>query len=263
MSRTYHIPQRDLSALKAQLNSVGWFIPPFVSVGFIEMSLNLQAAKGNGPFTQSDLEEMLAFMYGPKHLAAMVLHRYPSVPVVTLYAKTIAEAVWAHFAGLHHVAVGGLIPVVEGVARRLAGERGLQSDGQLKARFRDLASSVKNEVVQRSIGATAEIIDMLDSFSCFIESYFYVNSDLYPLIDGTNRHGVVHGAFTDAAYGRPLNFFKTIAAIDFLTLISSFTTSRMSGLAPDDTPESTSLAARYLAVHDLCAMPSMRENTTI
>jgi hypothetical protein len=179
LSRTYHIPQRDFSDLKAQLNSIGWFIPPFVSVGFIEMSLNLQAAKGNGPFTQSDLEEMLAFMYGPKHLAAMVLHRYPSVPVVTLYAKTIAEAVWAHFAGLHHIAVGGLIPVVEGVARRLAGERGLQSDGQLKARFRDLASSVKNEVVQRSIGATAEIIDMLDSFSCFIESYFYVNSDLY------------------------------------------------------------------------------------
>jgi hypothetical protein len=108
--------------------------------------------------------------------------------------------------------------------------------------------------VKRRIGATAEIIDMLDSFSCFIEAYFYASSETYPLLDGTNRHGVAHGAYTDAEYGRPLNFYKTIAAIDFLTFISSLMTTSMSGFAPDYTPESRALAARYIAIKGLRAL---------
>jgi hypothetical protein len=93
LTRTFKIPPRDFSALKAQLNSIGWFLPPFVSVGFIEQRLREHELRGGGAFTQDDLEQMLAFLYGPHHLARMVLHRYPSVPVVGLYAQTIAEAV--------------------------------------------------------------------------------------------------------------------------------------------------------------------------
>jgi hypothetical protein len=128
LTRTFKIPPRDFSALRAQLNSIGWFLPPFVSVGFIEQRLREHEMRGGGVFTQDDLEQMLAFLYGPHHLARMVLHRYPSVPVVGLYAQTIAEAVWAHFSGLPHVAAGGLIPAIEGIGRRLATERGLDSE---------------------------------------------------------------------------------------------------------------------------------------
>jgi hypothetical protein len=49
-------------------------------------------------------------------------------------------------------------------------------------------------------------------------------------------------------YGRPLNFFKTIAAIDFLTYLSLLKPLNMSGFAPDDTPASKTLAARYSAI---------------
>ena len=75
---------------------------------------------------------------------------------------------------------------------------------------------------------------------------FRSSSQEYSLVDGTNRHGIAHGAYADAEYGRPLNFYKTIAAIDVLTFISSLKTTTMSGFVPDDTPESTSLAARYI-----------------
>lgn len=55
----------------------------------------------------------------------MVLNRYPNVPIVSEYKESIAEAVSAHFLGLGHVAVAGLIPVVEGIGRRLYEQRGL------------------------------------------------------------------------------------------------------------------------------------------
>ncbi len=65
------------------------------------------------------------------------------------------------------------------------------------------------------------------------------------------RHGIGHGAYTDSQYGRPLNFYKTIAAIDFLTFISSLATTKMSGFVPDHTPESRNLAARYISLANM------------
>lgn len=247
MNTVFRIPPRDLSDVKAKLNSVGWFMPPYVTVGFLEM-VAIGVERAGGRFTQNDLERVLAVVYGPDRMASMVLNRYPQMPVITLYSATIAEAVLAHFFGLHHVAVGGLIPVIEGAGRRLAGDRGLNKDGHTKDVFRDLAGYAKDDVIKRRIGATNEIVEMFDSFNRFIEDYFYVRSQAYPLSDGTNRHGIEHGAYTDAEYGRPLNFYKTIAAVDFLTFISSLKTTTMSGFVPDDTPESTSLAARYVAM---------------
>ena len=225
-------------------------MPPYVTVGFLDM-VALGVERAGGQFTQDDLEKVLAVVYGPDRMASMVLNRYPQMPFIMLYSETIAEAVLAHFFGLHHIAVGGLIPVIEGAGRRLAGDRGLNEDGYTKDVFRDLAGYAKDDVIKRRIGATNEIVEMLDSFYQFIENYFYANSQAYPLVDGTNRHGIAHGAYTDSEYGRPLNFYKTIAAIDFLTFISSLETTTMSGFVPDDTPESTSLAARYVAMGNM------------
>jgi hypothetical protein len=250
MIRTLQIPPRDFSDLTVRLNSVGWFLPPFVSVGFIEQCLHEQEILGSGPFTQEHLETMLASLYGPNYLASMVLHRYPTVPEISLYAETIAEAVLAHFAGLPHVAVCGLMPVIEGAGRRLAIARNLGSDPNtsLKTVFENLAAHAKDHVVSHSIGAVSENLTMLDSFSSFIRVYFYANTTRYPLLDGTNRHGVLHGFYADSEYGRPLNFFKTIAAVDFLTYLSLLKPLNMSGFPPDKTAESAALAARYEAL---------------
>jgi hypothetical protein len=87
----------------------------------------------------------------------------------------------------------------------------------------------------------------MDSFLRFVEGHLYISSTRYPLPDKTNRHGILHGAFGDADYGRPLNFYKTIAAVGFLTLVSSFR-SNISWMAPDQTPESRKLATYYIAL---------------
>jgi hypothetical protein len=84
------------------------------------------------------------------------------------------------------VAVGGLIPVVEGIGREMARQRGMKSDGGIKTVFRDLFTQAKDDVVQRRIGATQEIVDMLDAFLHFLREYFFKDSQLYPLLDKTS-----------------------------------------------------------------------------
>jgi hypothetical protein len=173
----------------------------------------------------------------------MVMHRYTIAPVICDYRETIAEAVEAHFFGLNHIAIGGLVPVIEGAGRRLASQRGLNPT-QVREVFLSLAKDCKNESIARNIGATDEIVSMMDSFATFTSKYMYVGSQFYPLADKTNRHGITHGAYSDDDYGRPLNFYKTIAAIDFLTLVASFR-ANISWLGPSHTEQSLKLAGYY------------------
>jgi len=218
-------------------------MPPYITVGFLNIVANA-VDNNKGSFTQDDLEGLLAFVYDSERLASMVLNRYPQTPFINSFEKTILEAVHAHFYGLHHVAIGGLIPVIEGSGKQIAKARGLDETKPVKEVFKDLANFTKSDVINRKIGATNEIVEMIESFLGFIEDYFFVKSQSYPLLDRTNRHGIAHGAFSDADYGRPLNFYKTIAAVDFLTFISSLGTNYISGFVPDPTNESKGLSLR-------------------
>ena len=112
----------------------------------------LTIARSNGNFAQGDLERVLARVYDAERLASMVLNRYPQMPVIKLFKQTISEATMAHFLGLHHVAVGGLIPVIEGAGRRLANERGPKRRASIKNVFEDLAAYAKDDVIARRIG---------------------------------------------------------------------------------------------------------------
>jgi hypothetical protein len=236
----------DLNFLKNSLIKVGWFISPYRGVGTLEMiarSIEMQGKQ----YSQDALEKDLSGVYGPDGLAAMVLHRYPLTPIIRDYSQTISEAIEAHFIGLDHVAVGGLIPVLEGVAVRLAAEREISVKGPRKT-LAALAEGCKLISAQKKIGDSAEIASMMDSFSTYATDFMYVDSALYPLVDKTNRHGIAHGHYADDDYGRPLNFYKTIAAVDFLTLVSSFTTNSISGFAPSQTPESKALSRYYSSI---------------
>jgi hypothetical protein len=232
----------SLGHWERNFTGVGWFIPPYMQMGIIgQIAGEIEAARGQ--FTQTDLEAALARLYEPEGLAAMVLSRYPVTPIIRDYQATIGEAVEAHFLGLDHVAAGGLIPVIEGAGRRLASERGL-SPKSVTDVFVELSADCKTEAVTRQIGATGEIASMLDAFASFARTSLFVNSIHYPFDDGTNRHGIAHGAYSDADYGRPLNFYKTIAAIDILTWIAAFR-ANISWFAPSLTGESMRLAGYY------------------
>jgi hypothetical protein len=231
-----------LAHLERNFTSVGWFIPPYIQLGILsQIAAEIQVA--GKQYTQRDLEGALARLYEPEGWAAMVLHRYPLAPIIRDYKITIREAIEAHFMGLDHIAVGGLVPVIEGAGRRLAAQRNLPS-GSVRDVFMTLAADCKRESTTRNIGAPDEVASMMDSFSAFACQSFFANSKLYPFDDGTNRHGIAHGAYSDTDYGNPINFYKTIAAVDFLTFVSSFR-ANISWLAPDLSESSMGLAAYY------------------
>jgi hypothetical protein len=252
----------NLEHFEISFARVGWFIPPYIQMGVLSsLAAEIAAAPNNFTqfdlenFTQFDLESALAKIYEPIGLAAMVLHRYPVVPIVQDFACTIGEAIEAHFMGLDHLAVGGLIPVVEGIGRRLAAKRGLAVTRGTGVRivFEVLAEDTKKLSRERNWGAPEEIESMMDNFRAFTRDFLFVDSELYPLDDKTNRHGIAHGAFSDTDYGRPLNFYKAITAVDFLTFMGSFG-ANVSWLAPSPSPDSLRRAAYYRALIALRAL---------
>lgn len=242
----------NLDYHKQAFNSVGWFIPPFVQLGYLG-----QVAQqiNEGKICERTLESHLAQIYSPENLAAMVSERYHSVPYISEYCETIAECVEAHFLGLDHIAVSGLMPVIEGAGRKLADSRSVPVTS-IKSIFQNLAADCKSDVIANNIGAVGEIVSMMDAFIEFTDNNLYINSNNYPLSDNTNRHGILHGAFSDADYGEPLNFFKSIGAIDFLCFVSALR-APISFFAPSPTEESKKLAAYYW----LCVQLGQRKPT--
>ncbi|MCL1162143.1 hypothetical protein L2728_09700 [Shewanella chilikensis] len=242
----------NLDYLKQAFNNVGWFIPPYVQLGYLE---RVAHQIDEGEICERTLASHLAQIYSPGNLAAMVSERYNSVPYVNEYCETIAECVEAHFLGLNHIAVSGLMPVIEGAGRKLADSRSVQVTS-IKSVFQNLAADCKIDVIDNNIGAVGEIVSMMDAFIEFTDNNLYINSNSYPLSDNTNRHGILHGAFSDADYGEPLNFFKSIGAIDFLCFVSALR-APISCFAPSPSEASNKLAAYYW----LCVQLGKRKPT--
>ncbi|WP_298729256.1 hypothetical protein [uncultured Pseudomonas sp.] len=234
----------NLDHFKAAFNSVGWFIPPYVTLGYLSLLAKEIHVKGPS-FSQDDLAAALSLIYSADNLAAMVTERYPITPFINEYKEIISESIQAHFLGLDHVAVAGLMPVIEGAGRKLTASREIKAE-YIKDVFVELAGDCKNESINKNIGATDEVISMMDSFAEFIKNHFYLNSKRYALSDKTNRHGILHGDYTDKDYGAPINFYKSIAAVDFLCFVSAFR-ANISWMAPSPTAHSLEIGSFYKA----------------
>ncbi|MCD9570101.1 hypothetical protein [Pseudomonas protegens] len=233
----------NLKGFEAEFAKIGFFIPPFVNFGiFSEIIKGAQISNGHN---QPHIEAALKKIYTPGHLAAMVISRYPQTPIVQQYKVIISESIEAHFLGLNHVAVSGLVPVIEGAARQLHELFGLGKAKkiELKPMLTALLSYAKKETNRLKQGAYEEVESMLDSFDHYLKQYLYAGSDRYSLSDKTNRHGITHGSYADIDYGTPLNFYKVIGAVDVLCLIADFRP-----FPPRDTPESLALAMYYLGL---------------
>ncbi|OOE78404.1 hypothetical protein BZG73_15915 [Salinivibrio siamensis] len=223
---------------KELFNKAGWFVPPYVQMGYLD-KIAEDISKNN----DSNLESLLSRIYTHDHLAAMVKHRYPIAPHISDYKLIIAEAIDAHFLGLHHVAVSGLIPVIEGVGRKILESKNI-SEKYVKNVFVAVAEHSKEDVIANQLGAVDEIVAMLDSFVHFTNNNLYVNSARYPHGDKTNRHGILHGAFSDSDYGEPINFYKAIGSIEFLCFVVSIR-EPISFFAPNSSEASFKLAKQY------------------
>jgi hypothetical protein len=231
--------------LVERLNQVGWFIPPYVSVTRMDCIAATIEDAGEA-FGQQDLENVLSALFTPEILAAMVLNRYPQTKVIQEFKTIIGEGVAAHFLKLDHIAASGLVPVIEGATRRLAEKHGFTGRkfmGTLSA----LVEHCKSHVRCKRIGNVDEIVAMLESFELFLSKVLFVNTDDYAFTDGTNRHGIAHGLFADAAFGSPVNFYKILTSINFLTFMSALYYGG-SGFIPDETAQSKELARHYHAL---------------
>jgi len=221
-------------------NSVGWFIPPYVQMGFLgQLAKQIEDKRLN----DGNLELILGQLYSADYLSSMICERYPIVPCINDYKEIIAETIESHFLGLDHVAVAGLMPVIEGAGRKLAESRSV-TVSSIKSVFQNLAADCKNDVIANNIGAVGEIISMMDSFIDFTDNNLYINANSYGFDDKTNRHGILHGAYSDEDYGTPINFYKSIAAVDFLCFVSALR-APISCFAPKPTEHSLMLGNYY------------------
>jgi hypothetical protein len=229
----------------ATFKSVDWFVPPYMQGGVIRTLAADIEAVSNGQ-KHAVLEAGLRRLYGPAHLAAMLLERYRKVELVRDFAIQIREAMEASAFGLDHAAVAALLPVLEGVLRRLAladgrnvgsGTKKLVDEiEQLAERERRALAQSQGNAMPGMSDALVERIEMLEQLRDFTRDRLLFPTAQYDGHNFLNRHGILHGIF--GAYGVEANFQKLISFLDGLVFFISLGTSGISCLAPDDTAES-------------------------
>lgn len=212
------VNMKTLEIYQKAFNDKGWFIPTYTNIGQIEKAIQY-IEKGN------DLVAAIEKLFSFEKLSLMAEEKYPKTKFLEDYVSIISESIKAHALGLDHIAVSGLMPVIEGVAQKIAiDQRIIQKKGNVytKCLFMKISEHCKEKSFKEGHGEPSEIEIMMDAFLHFTKNIFYIRSDNYQFDDKTNRHGILHGSYADADYGLKINFYKTIAAVDFMTFIACF-----------------------------------------
>lgn len=208
----------SLDFFATSLDEIGWFIPPYINMGQLESILD---ATNNDRENKHDaLKNVLSSVYSIDNIAAIFTEKYTVTPFVKDYLSIIDNGIESHFLGLNYASVSTLIPVIEGVARKLSKHRGV-AHKYIKQTIINLCESCKTQVIKDKIGDYEEIESMIDSFRKFAVDKLYEDSKKYPHEDNTNRNWITHGAYTDLDFGSPVSFYKVISLINFLCFLSA------------------------------------------
>lgn len=227
-----------MQKIKEEFNKIGWFIPPYIPLGKITRTFFKIGNIDN--FHQDDLELILGELYTPSFLSLMLIERYSKLNNTKEYKLIIKESIEAHFLGLNYVAISGLLPVIEGVIHNLIKNFNIEikpKKNQGKIGVKDKVSEIIRFCINTKTGKLDETEPMLESFLYYIENYLFIKSTEYTLDDKTNRHGILHGEFSDKDYGKKINFYKVISVLNMLCFIASYKES-FSWLSPDNSKES-------------------------
>lgn len=206
-------------SLVVLLEKVGWFIPPYINMGQIESIIEAYNRDSNLP-DQDRLNATLATIYSKENISSVFVEKYSVTPFVKDYLNIIDNGIKCHFLGLNYASVSTLIPVVEGITRKLAAHRNINVY-KIKSTIKNLCTYYKSQVIKNEIGDFEEIDSMIDSFEHFIKNKLYSDSKEYPHEDNTNRNGIAHGAYSDMDFGNETSFYKVIALINFLCFLCS------------------------------------------
>ncbi|MCD1189474.1 hypothetical protein D3A87_18280 [Vibrio cholerae] len=208
----------SLDFFAISLDEIGWFIPPYINMGQLESILD--ATKNNGENKHDALNNVLSSVYSIENISAIFTEKYTVTPFVKDYLSIIDNGIESHFLGLNYASVSTLIPVIEGIARKLSKHRGVDHE-HIKKTIINLCESCKTQVVNNKIGDYEEIESMIDSFRKFAVKKLYSDSKIYPHEDNTNRNGITHGVYTDLDFGSKISFYKVISLINFLCFLSA------------------------------------------
>lgn len=227
-----------MQKIKEEFNKIGWFIPPYIPLGKITRTFFKIGNIDN--FHQDDLELILGELYTPSFLSLMLIERYSKLNNTKEYKLIIKESIEAHFLGLNYVAISGLLPAIEGIIHNLIKNFNIEIKPKKnggKIGIKDKVREIIIFCIDTKIGKLDETEPMLESFLYYIENHLFIKSTEYILDDKTNRHGILHGEFSDKDYGKKINFYKVITVLNMLCFIASYKES-FSWLGPEKSKES-------------------------
>ena len=227
--------------LAKTFEEVDWLLPAYLTSGSVLKFA--EAIDTASPDQRLALMQLtLEGTYDADYLAAMLSGLYSNTLHVRDFAQHIDKSIKAFFSGYKLVAVVAMVPVIEGIVRKMAGRASRDFDdgtGGLKFEF-EFDKIVERE--RTSPNCYGERLVMLEELHDFIRERFWEKIKKYDGLNHFNRHGIVHGIYDE--YGVDLNFFRLITLLDLLC----FSIGMIEGgpsFAPEPTPESSRLAQHY------------------
>jgi hypothetical protein len=221
---------------------VDWPIPPYMQLG--EFLVPLARAIKEQPSREGKLAIMrtrMADAYTTSYLASVVLERYGKIRHVCDYARQIDESIRTYFCGYIFNAITGLIPVIEGIIRKIALSQNRDVGYGTKKLKAELQAFVDREL--QSQYCYGERLVVLEAFRDFVRDRVLQDTDNYVGLNEFNRHGILHGIFEN--FGQAVNFLRLITLLDLLCFSIGLIEGGVSMFAPAPTPELQKLAALY------------------
>ena len=165
----------DLERASTVFRSVDWVVPAYLPAGGL---LTIAAMLGCEPISKREeiLECLLPGLYNEERLASMLLGLYNRAIYICDFKVQIVEAIEAWHTGLHHAAVATLIPVLEGIVRKIAKEGSRDIGRGTKKLIDELDELIAKE--ERSPHRHSERIVMLTGLRDFFAKRLLKRTDL-------------------------------------------------------------------------------------
>ena len=177
---------------------VDWPISPYLQLGGF-LSPLAKAIKDATKDEKLDIvRERLGNAYSPEYLASMFLDRYCKILHVQDFARQIDESIRAYFCGYTFNAITGLLPVLEGIIRKMAARQNRDVGQGTRGLKVELQILVDRE--QQSPHCYGERLVVLEAFRDFVRDRLLERTGGYDGFNEFNRHGILHGIFEN--FGR-------------------------------------------------------------
>ena len=220
---------------------VDWPIPPYLQLGGFLSPLAKAIKDAPADAKLAVVRERLGNAYSPQYLASMFLDRYSKVPFIRDFHRQIDESIRTYFCGYTFNAVTGLLPVVEGIIRKMATRQNRNVGSGTRGLIDELQALVDRE--EQSPHRYGERLVMLEAFRDFVRNRLLESTSRYAGHNEFNRQRILHGLFED--FGQDINFLRLITLLDLLCFSIGLIEGGVSMFAPEDSPESLALATRY------------------